>query len=289
MTTNLFGIYGFNFHREIKIENIRLVPLYQSPEAETKAGDEGTFHLTGYGIFQADLDTISEETEYDTRVRHIEDAMTFCEQRWIMTTKVVILDTNEKPEDFIQTGKLEKSLNLFQNRPSPGCIIARQSYLPYSRSKFLNLCVEKLADESFDSQTEFRKAFYRQTENLRMRQQFVDILYYFIFSGLEILARKDANNSIEKNVAVVLTQFIEKHDFSVAQKEVENWAHLRNALFHNGQFETEFNDNGTVIKLNIENYLYRLDALLHDILLKMIGFDDGHINWNRWQDRMPFS
>jgi len=34
--------------------------------------------------------------------------------------------------------------------------------------------------------------------------------------------------------------------------------------------------------------LPNLDALFADVLLKVLGFDDPQINWNRWRDRMAF-
>jgi hypothetical protein len=36
------------------------------------------------------------------------------------------------------------------------------------------------------------------------------------------------------------------------------------------------------------NELPTLEALFTDVLLRVLQFDDPHINWNRWRDRMAF-
>ena len=85
------------------------------------------------------------------------------------------------------------------------------------------------------------------------------------------------------------------YGFNVAQDNIHSrhlgmntYAHLRNALFHNGSFEKSFNENGVEITLKLIDYASYLSRLLPDQLLKVLGYDDKHINWNRWQDRMPF-
>lgn len=59
-------------------------------------------------------------------------------------------------------------------------------------------------------------------------------------------------------------------------------------LFHNGAFERTFNENGKAITLKLSEYESYLRRLVPDLLLKVMGYDDGHINWNRWLDRQPF-
>jgi hypothetical protein len=69
---------------------------------------------------------------------------------------------------------------------------------------------------------------------------------------------------------------------------VQNYAHVRNGLFHKGALEVQVPVNQTKLTLKLTDYDERLRLLVPDVMLKVLGFDDGHINWNRWLDRMPF-
>ena len=61
-----------------------------------------------------------------------------------------------------------------------------------------------------------------------------------------------------------------------------------NALFHNGAFEKPILENGREVVLELARYADYLGRLVPDVLLKVLGFDDQLINWNRWLDRQAF-
>lgn len=289
MITNLFGIYGFNFTREIVVRHYHLIPLYTDGlKARRLAGDKGRFHLTGYGLFEADLTPINDD-RFAEEVRYFADAMTFCEQQWVITTKIIILENSETPEGFLASGKLQHIIDITQSRPTSGAAIASDSLSSQSRSQFLNLALDRLCDQQFDQETSFRTAFYRNVESWRLREQFIDILYYFVFSGLEALARKKLN-SLDVgpwNLGQRLKEFLTLMGFHTTQKEMEKCAAFRNALFHRGAIEAKFKENGTETIIKVSD-LPNLEQLLCDVVLKIMGFDDGKINWNRWKDGMPF-
>jgi hypothetical protein len=81
---------------------------------------------------------------------------------------------------------------------------------------------------------------------------------------------------------------VEQNNLLRRTQSVQTYAHLRNALFHQGKLETKISENGREIMLKLTDFSSNWQRLVADVLLKVIGFDDGHINWNRWLDRMPF-
>ena len=82
--------------------------------------------------------------------------------------------------------------------------------------------------------------------------------YYLIFSALEILARRHAGDYVS-TIAPVLTCFLRnecKFDVvqnkpSVRERSIQTYTYLRNALFHNGEFEATFDENGRQVTLKL--------------------------------------
>ena len=60
-------------------------------------------------------------------------------------------------------------------------------------------------------------------------------------------------------------------------------------MFHNGKFAATFNENGTEVTLRITDYEDQFRMLVPDVFLRVMGYDDDSINWNRWRDRQPFT
>jgi hypothetical protein len=57
-------------------------------------------------------------------------------------------------------------------------------------------------------------------------------------------------------------------------KAIQNFLNVRNALFHYG------------CKSDLSDFEDPIMRLFPDVLLKVVGFEDEYINWNRWQDLM---
>ncbi|MGE0680605.1 MAG: hypothetical protein AB7P69_06810 [Candidatus Binatia bacterium] len=294
MSAHVFGIYGFNFCREIRVGDISLIPLYENcGEARLKAEDKRIFHLTGYGKF--DAEPLPETGfKYVEKVNLLQDVMTFCDQLWVLTSEYINVPIGGVTiEDSV--ARFSRFFDFHQERASIGPFIEEQAFCPNAREDLLNLCLTKLQDENFEQDTEFRKAFYRQIETLRLRVPFAEVIYYFVFSALEILARKNRNDYRQPyrqpNVAAVINPFLTDLGFATTQSEIEEWAALRNALFYQGQLTNEIKRNSTTIKLTEQNFFnicVQLKQLLPDVLLKLMDYNEKHINWNRWRDRKPF-
>jgi hypothetical protein len=157
------------------------------------------------------------------------------------------------------------------------------------RSRFLNLVMEKLADKQFEQATGFRSAFFRNTEMVKMGAAPIDVTYSLLFTGLELLARKSLRPQGRQPLSYLLRAFLEPHGFAIAEDEARQIAQCRNALFHRGELGTTYKSAIGNVELPIRlSDLPNVEALFRDVLLKIAGFDDPRINWNRWRDRMPF-
>jgi hypothetical protein len=127
-----------------------------------------------------------------------------------------------------------------------------------------------------------------------MSAQLIDYTYYLDFSALEILSRTILND-YTSNVANLASKLLNIYGFLVKQDDRSNryismqtYAHLRNSLFHNGCFEKQLNENGAMIILKLSDYANHLRLLIPDLLLKILGYNNEKINWNRWLDKIQF-
>jgi hypothetical protein len=251
-------------------------------EAQEKATDSKDFNLTAVGEYRG--------ASVEGDLLDLSATLTFCQQQWVQITVPLRGDGIEQVMNA-----LPPRLDLPYRRPTQGALIISDAFAPDARRSFVELCMSKLSDKHFGQGTNFRSAFSRSVESWRLQQSFVDLTYYLDFSALEILARTAENDFTTKNVAEVIAKFLQRHGFGVTQDNlnerhlgVQTYAHLRNALFHNGEFETTINENGHSVTLLLTKYQDYLRRLVPDVLLKVMGYDDRHIHWSRWIDRMSF-
>jgi len=167
-------------------------------------------------------------------------------------------------------------------------------FAPSSQQKFLDLCLRKLQDQSFIQSTGFREAFFRSVEVWRLDPAYIDVTYYLDFSAIEILARRSVPGCC-LSFPQAAEPFLQKLGFDLKQEDPSRranslltYANLRNKLVHEGRLEAHFTERGHRVILKLADYEEYWRRLVSDVLLRVMGFDDGHINWNRWLDRMPF-
>ncbi len=252
-------------------------------EARDLATDTDRFNLTGVvELNAADADLLFDLTA----------ALTFCQQQWVILANGIEREPGQALAQLI--GGYPSRLDVPFSRPTQGAQVMSDSFEPASRRMFLEQCLARLSDHQFDHDTQFRSAFFRCVESWRLLQPFVDLTYYLDFGALEILART-AQQDFRAQVAPPITAFLQGLGFGVSQdnpgdrvRAVQTYVHLRNALFHNGRFEKTFNENGNDVTIQLNDYEGYLRRLVPDVLLKVMGFDDSHINWERWLDRQPF-
>lgn len=284
---SVFGIYGYDLTRPLTVAGITVRPCI-ADVAKTRqlAIDQKAFHLTAMG---ESPDPPDAELLFD-----LSAVLTFSQQQWIEITSIRAVHDATGPQDT--SSLFAPRLDIPYRRPKGGSLISRDLNPPETEREFLELCLKRLQDQTFNKATNFRKAFFRNVEAWRLRVQAAEFTYYLNFSALEILARTDSRDYKEKNVAKILTPFLTKHGFNVKQncpksreRSMQTYAHLRNALFHNGEWKTTFNENDIDVTLNIADYAVLLERLVADVLLRLLGYNDPSINWDRWIDRQPFN
>lgn len=281
--SQFLGIYGFNITKPIRVGGLQIQPVHSSyREAKDRAKDPHRFVLTA----------VAESSGPEDISFELAGALTFCDQRWVIVTRA----PQPAPDTTLDIVKnqLRPELDFHVRRGEGGPLIQEDAFAPDSRAQFLELCLARLRDDAFDQHTGFRQAFFRAVESRRMVNPFIDVTYYLDFSAIEIVARTTTGDTQPGNVAPIIASYLKRLGFDVEQDDptrpfqsIQNYARLRNALFHQGRFEATLPQNGgTDIQLtDYDQYWHRL---VPDVLLRILGFDDGQINWNRWLDRMPF-
>lgn len=92
-----------------------------------------------------------------------------------------------------------------------------------------------------------------------------------------------------KSLNHILKNFLDSIGFKITEDEARQIAQCRNALFHRGELEATYHTELGGIERPIKvSELPNLELLFSDVLLRVLGFDDPQINWNRWRDRMAF-
>lgn len=270
----------------VTVGNIKLIPRNMKlTEIRSLARHNNRMYLTGYGY--------SDVSPPKETLADLAAALTFAQQRWADFASVQEIEFTSE-SDF--EGKFSAQLSGYSTRQSTGSIVLLQnaSNEPSSLETLLNLCMARLQDAQFEEDTGFRRALYRHVESWRLRVPYMDLTYYLDFSALEILCREDSKNYDQK-IAALSAPFLRQLGFTMAQSNSGNkkasfqtYAALRNGLFHNGQLSGSLRSNGVVTTVNLVDYEDEFRVLVPLVLLKIMGFDDGHINWNSWLDRQRF-
>ena len=284
MTDVIFGIYGFDFCKRASMSGLELVPLYSYPECRDRGEDRENFQLTGYGKLLVDPPD-TDIRSWNNTIQRLADGITFCQQQSVILTRLIWISADDSVEDLIQTKRLPPDLPMFkETRSGFGALIGADAFFPESRRTFLEQFLAHLSHE--DDNHPLTRSLYRQIEILRLSRSLIELKHFLAFSGLEILSRVYGPHPNNNNVAVPMSGLLQQHGFDVPQTLAEDWAAARNAAFHRGELISVAPASGNTV--SVFDQLYGLTTLLGDLSLKILGFDDGHINWKRWQDRAPF-
>ncbi len=275
------GVYGYNITKEIELPGLRIVPTDDDyRRVKRLALDPSEFHLTAIAY----LEQPSSELVFD-----LEAVLSFIEHLDVLVTSPIQCDDGDPIQQFPVKVATHKRHN------GGGALLMEDAFLPESRELFIGKALDRLGDQAFCDQTQFRVLFFKYVETFRQSKQFLDTSYFFLFSGLESYSRASTNDRISKNVSVPVCAALKKLGFDVSEnrpyelvRAISTYAHLRNAIFHNSELETEVNIDGNLVRLRVNDYIFNLSQLVALSILKIVDFDDGHTNWNSWVDRQPF-
>lgn len=275
------GIYGYHITKPIEFPSrgLRLEPrTTEFIKARDWADDRRAFQLTAV-LHGPWID--------DAWLFDLAAVLSFVEQHDVLVTS---------PRQFLEADPLKAFDVTLPLAPTQGfgLIINYDSFAPSSRASFIALALDRLADTDFCEKTKFRQFFFKCVEAVRQRHSFVEVQYFLLFSGLEAYARAVTGN--RKGAAAVpiykvLTDFgfrVEEKLTGDLKRSIQAYAHLRNALFHNSEFQRVVPIGGQPVELRLLEYVSTFAMLAPLVAIRALGFDDGEINWDSWIDRQPF-
>ena len=275
------GIYGYQITHSIDLPGLKIEPRTTNHQKASQwARDLDCYHLTAVLI----------GTEIsDDLLFNLEAALSFVEHLDVLIFSPIKQINDDLFSNFTQ------SITTHRRSNGGGAVIGEDTFFPGSRSMFIGKLLGKLQDQNFCKSTLFNILFFKCVETFRQSKSFVEVTYFFLYSGLESFARSITNDFSSRNSSEPISKLLNIYNFDVKienpndlKRAVSTYTHLRNALFHNSQFNATININGTDTELKLFDYLFNISQLVILTILKAVEFDDGHINWNSWIDRQPF-
>lgn len=278
--TVICGIYGFEITNPIDLPGLRIEPrTNDSKQATQWARDLGSYQLTAVLMGAS----ISNDVLFD-----LEAILSFVERLDVLVS-APIDQVEDDPFAHFST-----SITTHPRDNGGGAVIAEDTVFRTSRSAFVSKALDRLQDKEFCDRTQFRAIFFKYVETFRQRRPFIEVTYFLLFSGLESYARAVTHDR-DSGASVPICKLLRGYGFDVQvdrpndlHRAVSTYTHLRNALFHNGEFEKSINLNGVNVEHKLFDYIFNFSQLVALVILKAVEFDDGHINWNSWIDRMAF-
>lgn len=273
----LAAVYGFEITRPIVVGSLRIVPITDSYEqARTLARDLGAYHLTA---------TIEGTALPDDERFKLEGVLCFIEH-----LDVIIIPTVQFSDSGAEGIKnIPPTLRSQRRNNGGGAVIGEDTFFRESRTKFVNLAMVKLNDTAFCESTKFKQLLFKCIETFRQRSPFLEITYFLLYSGLESFARSTLSDTTTRNSSKPIHKVLAAYGFSVLlddptnlPRSIATYTRLRNSLFHNSEFQTHVQLAGAPVLLDASAYLFHLSMLVSLTVLKAVGFDDGHTNWDAW-------
>lgn len=276
----LAAVYGFEVTRTISYGSWRIEPITDSYDAARRlARDLDAYHLTATVVGEA----LPENDRFK-----LEAVLCFIEHLDVIVFPANQLVDNDKPV----ASRLPSTLRRQRRNNGGGAVIGVDAFFRHSRSDFLNRAMSKLADDVFCRSTKFNTLLFKCVETFRQRSPFLEITYFLLFSGLESFARATLGDTSTRNASKPIHRLLTSYGLSVLLDEPTNlprsiatYTRLRNSLFHNSEFKATVRINGADVQLDASSYLFHLSMLVNLTIMKAIGFDDGHTNWDAWIDR----
>lgn len=275
-------IYGYEFTRPFEAAGLTFTPVeHHHPTAHRLARDLSRHHLMG---------TVSGATLDREDCFKLSAVLSFIEHLDVVVGDPLDdadADTLKFPERHFPL-----ALSAKPRHNGGGAVIASDVVFRESRPQFIGLMLAAVNDTSPQPGKGRALLLYKSAETFRQRQPFMEITYFLLVSALESYCRHVENDFTSRNAAEPMVRALRKLGFDVEQdnparprRSITNYLHLRNALFHRGRFEHAVNVNGSTIVLKCADYLFQLSMLVSLTLLKAVGFDDQHTNWDAWIDR----
>ncbi|MEJ0062360.1 MAG: hypothetical protein WDO70_03950 [Alphaproteobacteria bacterium] len=277
------GIYGYEITEVMSFNGITFTPKYYGgPEARQYPRDTRTYHLTAI----AEMEVYDHSLLFD-----LEGILAFIERLDVLISLPVESHNLDVQGAFLE---FPAEIRLHERNNGGGCVIPGGIISKNARCRFITAAMSRLSDAEFCKKTEFRGAFFKCVETFRSPKSFLDVSYYFLFSALESFAR-GTYSDYTSDAAVPINRLLQEYGFNIKianalnlKRAISTYAHIRNALFHTGKLEAEINLNGRATLLKLTDYYGSFSNLLPLVMMKAVGFDDSHINWDGWAEGGTF-
>lgn len=282
--THVAGIYGFQITRPFSVWGLTFEPITSDfRQAEILARDLDVYYLTA----TVTCDALNPELRFK-----LEGILSFIEHLDVLVSIPI-----ERPvgEEF-STALFPKSLTTQRRNSGGGAVVGVDTFFPQSRATFIDLALRCLSDDAFCTSTKFNSLFFKCVETFRQSRPFLEISYFLLYSGLESYARAVRNDRCNNNSSEPIYRLLKSYGFNVYQdkpselpRAISTYTHLRNALFHNSEFEKTVTIDRLQVQISTTDYFDNLSLLVSLTVMKAINFDDGHIHWDAWIDRQLFT
>ncbi|WP_247189648.1 hypothetical protein [Escherichia coli] len=269
---SIYGIYGYNITNVTDFSFGKITPIHSSAHKLFHLmRDTQKLHLTSF--LEIDTEFKSQETNI---IFQLENILTFIEQR------PVIIKNKLKEHEAISSPDSDypSCLSSETPLPNPTNIITEND----SKVKLIEGAFQKLIINTDDC---LSKVIHKNIMVFSNPINYIDISYYLLFSGLESIARQRLMD-INSNTNIVIANYLQGFEFNVNADNIKNearsiqtYCHLRNALFHNGEFQTKpININGKTTIYKLKDYYPLLRRLNYLTILKELGINSKNINWD---------
>jgi hypothetical protein len=199
-----------------------------------------------------------------------------------------------RDEASVSAQPFPDAITLGKRHPGGGDTLPSDFFYPDVRGQFVRLAMAKLSDSSYCERTGFDRLFFKYVEAHRQRRPFIEVTWFLLMSGLEGFARK-AFNDEDAAAQDVIYKLLRSYGFEVfldmrggVERCVLTYTKLRNRLFHNGERTAKLSFMGVKHEVDMPNYHCQLTRLVGLVILKALGFESEHINWDSWIDRQAF-
>lgn len=269
---SIYGIYGYNITNVTYFSFGKITPIHLSPHKLFHLmRDAQKLHLTSF--LEVDAEFKSQERNI---IFQLENTLSFIEQRPVIIKNKLREHEVTSTLDSDYPDYLASETRL----PNPANIIAEND----SRDKVIEGAFQKLIINTDDC---LSKVIHKNIMVFSNPINYIDISYYLLFSGLESIARQRLMD-MNSNTNIVIANYLQNFKFNVKAdnvkdeaRSIQTYCHLRNALFHNGEFQTKpinINDKTTIYKL--EDYYPLFRRLNYLTILKELGVNSKNINWD---------
>jgi|GEM_PF-1309903 len=305
--SDCYEIYGYTCTKECRFDGYSITPVFDDALTVSKiAADKNNYRLTGWLRVEDDFNVQGPKRE--EFLFNLEGVLTFIERQDVIINRVPV---------EINSGNLDdKKFRAYSSRWTLGPLFSLNTDDIRSEIIFLLMC-ELEYGEHFEV---FKTALFKTIEFYRMKKSYIDVDYYLLFSAIESLSRAHQNetetdNSVEK----VLCCFIRidcgfssfsqnpskiNYTFHPTNKEsvhilldgevrqliesTSSYAHVRNALVHNGALYEDVNVNGLTVRFKLIDFYPYLRKLVPLVLIKYAGFSNKNARWDCWKDLFEF-